>query len=104
MVYGYMVVIQDGASEHYSYGIPDTKDIQSIVYTSYDDAKAVIEQVSGNFESFIPVAYGVAFPYDTVTFDEEMDNKSFALLGWGNIPIEDIIIKIGIGLVRVRIN
>ena len=101
MSHGYIVVIQDNASDHYSYGIPDGKNMKSTIYTSYDVAKAAIQTVSENFDEFLPVAYGKAFPYDSVTFDQELERNSYAPLGWGVINMDGEILRIGIGLLRM---
>jgi hypothetical protein len=104
MVYGYLVVIQDNASDNYSYGIPDDTDAPKVIFTSYEDAKVALESAAENFNEFLPVAYGKAYPYDTVTFEEELEAKDFAPFGWGIVETEDSTVRICIGLLRMEVN
>jgi hypothetical protein len=102
MAYGYLIVVQDNASENYSYGIPEGVDAQSI-FTSYEDAKIALEKASEQFNEFMPVAYGKAFPYDSVTFEQELEEKSFAPFGWGVRKIDEEIFRMCIGLLRMNL-
>lgn len=104
MSYGYLIVIQDNASENYSYGIPESEDASQVIFTSYEDAKVAIQDAANKFEEFLPVAYGKAYPYDTITFDQELNTKSFAPFGWGIINTDDEPLRICIGLLRMRFN
>jgi hypothetical protein len=101
MAYGYLIVVQDNVSENYSYGIPDGDDAQSI-FTSYEDAKIALEKASKQFNEFMPVAYGKAFPYDSVTFEQELEEKSFAPFGWGTRQMDDEIFRMCLGLLRMK--
>ena len=100
--YGYLIVIQDNASENYSYGIPAGDDAQSI-FTSYEDAKIALKNASEQFNEFMPVAYGKAFPYDSVSFDQELEEKSFAPFGWGVREIDTEVYRMCLGLLRMKI-
>ena len=104
MVYGYLIVVQDNASDHYSYGVPEGADAPPVFFTSYENAKAALKVAANKFEEFLPVAYGKAYPYDAVTFDEEMEAKSFAPLGWGLIRSNDETLRICVGLLRMPLN
>ena len=104
MSYGYIIVVQDNISDNYSYGIPKEEDTPQTIFRSYEDAKAAIQSVAKKFEEFLPVAYGKAYPYDTVTFDKEINNKSFAPLGWGVINTDNETQHICIGLLRMPLN
>jgi len=99
MSYGYMVVINDNASDNYTYGVAD-----QMIYTSYEAAKAALATAAEQYDTFLPVAYGSAFPYDNVTFDEEMETKSFAPLGWGVVEVEGDSFRVCLGLLRLQIN
>lgn len=104
MAYGYLIVIQDNASDNYTYGIPDDTDTPQVIFTSYEDAKVVLQEAAEKFDEFLPVAYGKAYPYDTVTFEEELDTKDFAPFGWGIVSTEDDKVRICVGLLRMEIN
>jgi hypothetical protein len=104
MAYGYLIVIQDNASENYTYGIPDNADAPQVIFTSYQDAKVALENAQENFDEFLPVAYGKAYPYDSVTFEQELEANGFAPLGWGIVRSEDDTVRICIGLLRLQLN
>ena len=104
MAYGYLVVVQDNASQNYSYGIPDGKDSEQVIFTSYENAKVAVQETADNFNEFLPVAYGKAYPYDSITFEQELDAKNFAPFGWGTVETEEDSFRICIGLLRVVLN
>ena len=104
MTYCYLVVIQDNASENYTYGIPEEDDASQVIFSSYEDAKLALQAAADNFNEFLPVAYSKAYPYDSVTFDEELDTKGFAPFGWGIVSTEDTTARICIGLLRMSLN
>ena len=104
MAYGYLIVIKDNASENYSYGVPEGADAPQVIFTSYENAKAALQAAANKFQEFLPVAYGKAYPYDAVTFDQEIEAKSFAPLGWGLIRSEDETLRICVGLLRMPLN
>ena len=79
MSQSYLIVINDPDG---GYTIPSMDEIPSVLYTSYLDAKRALLDIAGKFDSFTPVAYGAAYPYENTTFDREITNSSFALLGW----------------------
>lgn len=99
-----MIVLQDNMSDNYTMGIPDQENIEQVLYTSYEGAKAALIECIKNFETFIPVAYGKAFPYEAVTFDKMLETESFALYGWVVTEVEEEKFRIGVGLYKVRIN
>jgi hypothetical protein len=101
MSYGYIVVINDNASDNYTYGVSELGD--QIIYTSYEAAKEALAAAAENYENFLPVAYGSAFPYDNVTFDEEIEAKSFAPIGWGVVEVEGDFFRVCVGLLRLQI-
>jgi hypothetical protein len=104
MTYGYLIVVKDNASENYSYGIPEPADTPQVIFTSYEDAKVALQTAADGFEEFLPVAYGKAFPYDNITFDDEVEANSFAPFGWGIIRTEDGTLRVCVGLLRMSIN
>jgi hypothetical protein len=102
MSYGYIVVINDNASDNYTYGLAELG--EKVIYTSYEAAKTALVEASDTYETFLHVAYGSAFPYDNVTFDEELEAKSFAPLGWGVVEVEGDTFRVCLGLLRLQIN
>jgi len=102
--FGYMIVFQDNMSDNYTMGIPEHGTIEQVVYTSYEGAKAALFECVKNFDTFIPVAYGKAFPYEAVTFDKMLEEETFAPYGWAVTEVEDEKFRIGVGLFKVRIN
>ena len=102
---GYMVVIHDSTSDSYSFAIPDEADIPQVVYSSLEEAKTAVKEASENFEEFLTVAYGQAYPYDSVTFDQQIKKASFAPYGWGIVHVEDgSTVRICMGLLRITIH
>jgi len=101
MAYGYILVIQDNASDSYTYGVAETD--EQVIFTSYEAAKVALNQAAAKFDSFLPVAYGSAFPYDGVTFDKEIEANDFAPLGWGIVDTGDDTIRICVGLLRLTL-
>lgn len=104
MAYGYLIVVHDNASNNYSYGVPEDVDASQVIFTSYESAKIAIKEASKKFAHFIPVAYGNAYPYDSTTFDNEINTKSFAPYGWGVISSEEESAYICIGLLRMTLD
>jgi len=102
--FGYMIVLQDNMSDNYAMGIPPDNIIEQVVYTSYKDAKAAIDECSKKFEAFIPVAYGKAFPYEGVSFEKMLETESFAPYGWAVTEFEGEKYRIGVGLFKMLIN
>lgn len=102
MSYGYIVVVNDNASDNYTYGISEIGD--QVIYTSYEAAKKALAAAGEKYDTFLPVAYGSAFPYDNITFDEQIETKSFAPLGWGVVEVEGDSFRVCIGLLRLQIN
>lgn len=102
MSYCYIIVANDNASENYTYGILES-DKLPVVFTSYEKAKTALKEAAAEYDTFSPVAYGSAFPYDNVTFDDELEKKSFAPLGWGIIEIDDEVTRVCLGLLRLPV-
>lgn len=97
-----MMVLMDNASDNYEYGIPET-DASYKAYASLATAKLAMEAAANKFEEFLPTAYGKAFPYDTTTFEQQLEKNSFAPWGWGIMNTEDGVMRICIGLLEVAV-
>ena len=100
----YMLVLMDSASDNYNYGIPEQEGLPHRAFTSLDVAKKALEAAAAKFEEFLPTAYGKAFPYDSVTFETELENKKFAPWGWGIMNTEEGVLRICIGVVEIAVN
>ena len=103
----YVIVINDPVEE-IGQGIPDMPEVprvlyNSIVYTSYLDAKKGLMETIGKFERFIPVAYGEAYPYEHTTFEREITEKDYARAGWAVVEEDESQVRIPIGLHKVFI-
>ena len=93
----------DSASENYTYGVFNETDSPMKAFTSLDDAKAQLESLSEKYNEFVPTAYGKAFPYDSVSFEEELEKNSFAPWGWATEETEDGPCRICLGLILVSL-
>ncbi len=106
----YQIVYGDNASTLYTFGVPDeghdTVHART-VYLSLADAKRALQVLSKKFEAFVPVAYGQAYPYENMTFDQEIAKTGFAVYGWATVQVDseddDTKEKFAIGLMRVRV-
>jgi hypothetical protein len=92
-----MIVVK----ETNEYVIPSMPEIPTVLYTSYLDAKRALLDIVGKFESFTPVAYGAAYPYEHTTFEKEITNEKFALLGWISIGDDDDRTRVPVGLLKL---
>ena len=99
----YMMVVMDSASDNYDYGIPEIEGAYK-AYTSLAAAKQNLEAAAAKFEEFLPTAYGKAFPYDTITFEQQLDKDKFAPWGWGVMNTEDGVLRICIGILAVLLD
>jgi hypothetical protein len=103
-----MIVINDMSADAYIYGIPNFEEVPRVVYTSYLDAKKAITEAVEKFGEFTPVAYGDAYPYENTTFEKEISQKEYALIGW--VALEDdeddedsTSVRVPIGLLKIAI-
>jgi hypothetical protein len=96
----YLIVINDSSG---GYTIPSMPEIPTLLYTSYLDAKRALLDIAAKFASFTPVAYGAAYPYEHTTFEKEITQNEFALLGWVIIEEdeENAADRIPVGLLKV---
>lgn len=99
----YMVVLGDSASDNYEFGVyKDTGKVNK-VYTSLEAAKSVLVATAAKFEEFLPTAYGKAFPYDTVTFEVQLEKEHYAPWGWGVVHSEEGVMRVSVGLLALTI-
>jgi hypothetical protein len=94
----YQIVLVDSASDSYTYGVFDDQQ-ENKVYSSLDAAKNAVTAFSENYDEFLPTAYGKAFPYDSVTFEQQLEKDGFAPWGWGVEESEDGVQRICIGII-----
>jgi hypothetical protein len=96
----YLIVVSDPNS---GYTIPTMPEIPTLLYTSYLDAKRALLEIAAKFDSFTPVAYGAAYPYEHTTFEKEITQNEFALLGWIVITEdeENDAARIPVGLMKL---
>jgi len=96
----YLIVVSDPNS---GYTIPAMPEIPTLLYTSYLDAKRALLEIAAKFDSFTPVAYGAAYPYEHTTFEKEITQNEFALLGWILIAEdeENDAARIPVGLMKL---
>jgi hypothetical protein len=101
----YQIVLADNASDVYTFGVPNSSDTPQVVYRSLPAAQAAIQEFSRKFETFIPVAYGEAYPYEGTTFEEYLQKKGAAPYGWAVIPEEDEErpVRVGVFLLALRL-
>lgn len=104
----YQIVVVDNASEHYSYGVPEERLQPQVLYTSVADAKRALHALTGKFQGFTPVAYGQAFPFEGVSFEQVLLKEGFAAYGWATIAVadddeEEEDQRIALGLLRLRV-
>jgi hypothetical protein len=100
----YMMVVMDSASDNYNYGVPEEEGVPHKAFTSLDSAKRALETAASKFEEFMPTAYGKAFPYDSVTFESQLEKEKFAPWGWGVINTEEGVLRICIGVIEISVN
>jgi hypothetical protein len=102
----YVIVIHEALE--IGHGIPNVPELaralyNSVVYTSYVDAKKALMDTIGKFESFIPVAYGDAYPYENTTFEKEITENDYACAGWVVVEEDESKVRVPIGLHKVFI-
>jgi hypothetical protein len=100
----YMIVLMDSASDSYNYGVHEDEEAPNTVYVSLDAAKNALNSISENYDEFLPTAYGMAFPYDSVTFEEQLESEGFAPWGWGVLNTDDGVQRICLGVISLLVN
>ena len=100
----YMIVMQDPSSEVTTYGIPNTPEIPTKIYISYADAKNALMEIIETFDEFTPVAYGDAYPYERTTFEKEVRENNYGLIGWISMKDDDgDVTRVPLGLLKIPI-
>jgi hypothetical protein len=99
----YMLVVVDNASDNYDHGVLPEKGVSTRGYMSLDAAKSALVSAASKFDEFMPTAYGKAFPYDGVTFEQQLEKEHFAPWGWGVVTVEDEAQRICIGLLAISV-
>jgi hypothetical protein len=97
----FQIVLDEGETAISTHTIPKDALIPKKVYMNYSTALDALKQYTAKLESFIPVAYGQAFPYDTVTFEQLIYQKGFAIYGWMLVRMQDdeeTQMRVGVGL------
>ena len=93
----------DSASDKYNYGVFQEDGTPMKAFTSLSDAKAAVVSLSNKYNEFVPTAYGMAFPYDSITFEEQLKKYGFAPWGWATEQAEDGPYRFCIGLILVSV-
>lgn len=99
----YMIVLMDNASDSYNYGVHEDQELPNRVYLSLTAVKDELASISEEYEEFLHTAYGVAFPYDSVTFDEQLENEGFAPWGWAVLNNEDGVQRVCLGVITLNV-
>lgn len=97
----FQIVLDEGLSGICSHTIPNKDLAPKKVYMQYNTAMEVLKLYAQKLSSFIPVAYGQAFPYDTVSFEQLLYEKGYATYGWflvNSNDEEEEQMRVGIGL------
>ena len=99
----YMLVLMDSASDNYDHGVLHQKGVPTRGYVSLDAAKSALASAASKFDEFMPTAFGKAFPYETTTFEQELEKEKFAPWGWGVLKVDDEIQRICLGLIAILV-
>jgi hypothetical protein len=78
----YVVIVTDPTSELSPWSLIYDESGRK-VYRSIDSAKKGVQEAAASYPSFLPVAYGVAYPFEQTSFESELQQKGFAVFGWG---------------------
>ena len=97
----FVIVFYDSDNNYYTYAIPKLSEIPPVIFKSYEEAKTALMRAVTKFESFHAVAYGKAYPYENTSFENELNTKGFALLGWVGILEDGERLRIPLGLARL---
>lgn len=86
MSMGYMVCFTDS---DYEAIFPDADAVPRYVHRTLAAAEAALQEWVKTFDTFKPVLYGEAFPYDSTTPAKELEKKGRAMYGWVTLEDED---------------
>jgi len=98
----YQIVLMDSASDSYNYGVYEDE-APSKVYLSLEAVKRAVVAISENYDEFLPTAYGMAYPYDSVTFEQQLEKEGFAPWGWGVVISDDEVHRICVGILALSV-
>ena len=98
----YQIVLMDSASDSYNYGVFEDE-TPTKVFLSLEAVKKAVAVISENYDEFLPTAYGMAYPYDSVTFEEQLEAEGFAPWGWGVVSSEDEVHRICVGILALSV-
>ncbi len=85
-IVGYVLVFSD---EDYDAVFPAADAVPRLLYPTAAAASAAVQKWAKTFDSFRPVLYGQAYPYDATSFGKELAEKGRALYGWAEVADED---------------
>lgn len=98
---GYMVCFTDN---DYEAIFPGAESVPRIVHRTQAAAEAALQEWVKTFDTFKPVLYGEAFPYDSTNPTKELETKGRALYGWVTLEDEDgDELRYGLCIVTVQI-
>jgi hypothetical protein len=100
---GYLIMYTESLSSPVVFYIPSVDEIPFKVYGSLVEAKDILRKLLGGFNKVVPIQYGIAFPYDKITFDQHLTQKGYAIYGMAEKmdEDEDEPLRVGIAIVSV---
>jgi len=75
---------------------------EAIIYNDLQQALRALNRFVVSL-NLVPILYGETFPYDTTSFEAELEQKGFAVYGVCDYVIDEEACRIPIGLKRVSI-
>lgn len=96
---GYTIALSDSIGSTTTF-FPDS---EAIIYTNYEQARQALNGFVVGL-NLVPILYGETFPYDTTTFEAELEQKGFAVYGVCDHVIEGESCRVPVGLKRVLIS
>ena len=76
---------------------------EALIYKDLPQARSALNRFVVGF-NLVPILYGETFPYDTTTFESELEQKGFAVYGIIDYVIDGEACRIPIGLKVVSIS
>lgn len=97
---GYLICYADGMSDLYDYALPEQ--LPRTLFRSVADAKKALADFSITTKASL-VAYGQAFPYESVTFEQVLVDKGAAPYCWimYRADDEDEFVRLTVYLITV---
>jgi hypothetical protein len=75
---------------------------EAIIYTTYEPARAALKEFMATINP-TPILYGETFPYETTTFEAELEKNGFAVYGVCDYVVDGEPCRVPVGLKRVTI-